>query len=256
MLLAPEHVPYTLTLPTRYGQMLVNRNDTNQTNALFKTSQAFDAGEVQLFVDLAARLPEGGTFLDIGANFGVFSLAVAQVLRHRRGTVHAFEAQRIIAYMLCGTVALNSLENLHVHHAAVGDQAGNLDIPAFDYRKPSSFGSIEFGGQQKEFIGQPRGAQSSGRVPCVRVDDLALQQVQLIKIDVEGMEDAVLRGARATIARDLPWALVEWIKSDRAALAGFFEQLGYRVHRLGGNLLCVPPNTPITINQDLPDWRS
>ena len=90
MLLARQAVPYTVVLPTRYGQMLVNRYDTNQANALFKTSEAFDRAEVQLFIDLANRLPEGATFLDIGANFGVFSLAVAQVLAQRGGQVRAF----------------------------------------------------------------------------------------------------------------------------------------------------------------------
>lgn len=257
MLLARQAVPYTVVLPTRYGQMLVNRYDTNQANALFKTSEAFDRAEVQLFIDLANRLPEGATFLDIGANFGVFSLAVAQVLAQRGGKVHAFEAQRIIAYMLCGTVALNSLENLHVHHLAVGDQgSGEIDIPAFDYRTVSSFGSIEFSGEQREFIGQPAQGASGDKVPLCRIDDLGFARVGLLKIDVEGMEEAVLRGAARMIERDRPWALVEWIKSDRAALAGFFEALNYKVYRLGGNLLCVPPDSPITIQHDMPDWRS
>jgi FkbM family methyltransferase len=257
MLLPPQNVPYTVTLATRYGQMLVNRYDTNQANALFKTAEAFDRAEVQLFIDLAARLPEGTTFLDIGANFGVFSLAVAQVLAQRGGKVHAFEAQRVIAYMLCGTTALNSLENLYVHHLAVGDTAGGkIDIPSFDYRKVSSFGSIEFGGTQNEYIGQPPQAPSGDQVALCRIDDFGFENVGLVKIDVEGMEAAVLRGAATLLARDHPWVLVEWLKSERAGLAGFFENLQYRVYRLGGNLLCVPPNTPITIQNDMPDWRS
>lgn len=250
-----QKVPYTLVVPTAYGQMLVNRYDTNQTNALIKTTQAFDAGEVKLFADLALRLPAGSTFLDIGANFGVFSMAVAPVLAARGGQVHAFEAQRIIAYMLCGSVALNSLENLHVHHAAVGDAAGQIDIPAFDYGVASSFGSIEFGGEQKEFIGQPRQGASGEKVSLVRIDDLNFTQVGLVKIDVEGMEEAVLRGAATTLARDRPWVLIEWLKSDRAALAGFFENLGYAVFRAGGNLFCVPPQPAFAIQHSLPSWR-
>lgn len=257
MLLPQPAVPYTVILPTRYGQMLVNRYDTNQANALFKTAEAFDRAEVQLFIDLAGRLPAGTTCLDIGANFGVFSLAVAQVLAARGGKVHAFEAQRVIAYMLCGTTALNSLENLYVHHLAVGDTAGgSIDIPSFDYRKVSSFGSIEFGGTQNEYIGQPVQAPSGDKVALCRIDDLGFAHVGLVKIDVEGMEAAVLRGAATLLARDRPWVLVEWLKSDRAELAGFFEQLDYKVYRLGGNLLCVPPNTPIAMQTEMPDWRS
>ncbi|MEY3202152.1 MAG: hypothetical protein RIR70_1702 [Pseudomonadota bacterium] len=252
----PAQPSYTLVVPTAYGQMLINRHDTNQANALIKTGRAFDAGEVQLLCDLAMRLPEGTTFLDIGANFGAFSLPMAQVLAPRGGVVHAFEAQRVIAYMLCGTVVLNSLANFFVHHMAVSDQEGEIDIPAFDYHQPASFGSIEFGAEQKEFIGQKRLPANGDRVPQKSIDQLHLPAVRLMKIDVEGMEMAVLRGAKNTIETHRPWVLIEWIKSDRAALAGFFEALQYKVFRVGGNLLCMPPDSPISITPQLPDWRT
>jgi hypothetical protein len=46
-------------------------------------------------------------------------------------------------------------------------------------------------------------------VKTARIDDLGLADIGFIKIDVEGFEDTVLRGARATIARDRPTLLVE-----------------------------------------------
>lgn len=232
-------VSYTIALPTIYGQVLVNRYDTNQTNALVKTSGAIDTQEIVVMAELAARLPQGSTIVDMGANFGLYTLAMARASAARSCTVHAFEAQRIIAYMVCGTMALNAVENAVIHHLAVGAQAGQIDIPKFDYRQVSSFGSVEFGAEQTEFIGQAR-APSTEKVQRVSLDSMALPRVKLMKIDVEGMEEQALQGAQATIEHDRPLCLVEWIKSDKPALVAFFKTRNYTVYDWGMNLLCLP----------------
>jgi FkbM family methyltransferase len=232
-------VSYTIVLPTVYGQVMVNRYDTNQTNALVKTSSAIDMQEIAVMAQLAAGLPQGSTIVDMGANFGLYTLAMARTSAANGCTVHAFEAQRVIAYMVCGTMALNAIENAVIHHLAVGAQPGSIDLPKFDYRQVSSFGSVEFGAQQKEFIGQPRVA-STEQVALVSLDSMALHNVKLMKVDVEGMEDQALEGAKATIERDRPLCLVEWIKSDKTGLADFFKVRGYTVYDWGMNLLCLP----------------
>ncbi|MFM7330848.1 MAG: FkbM family methyltransferase, partial [Brachymonas sp.] len=139
---APQDVSYTVVLPTVYGQVMVNRFDTNQTNALLKTTSAIDTQEIAVMAQLASQLPAGSTIVDMGANFGLYTLAMARASAPRGCTVHAFEAQRVIAYMVCGTLALNSVENAIVHHLAVGAREGAIDIPKFDYRQISSYGSV------------------------------------------------------------------------------------------------------------------
>lgn len=236
----PQALPYALQLPTMYGHVLVNRYDTNQTDALLKTGFAWDKKEIDLFCQIAAKLPEGSVFLDVGANFGLYSLAVAHVLRTRGGRVIAYEAQRMLAYMIAGTAALNGLENLQVTHCAVGSEAGKIDIPGFDYRTVSSFGSVEFGATQREYIGQPRNAASE-QVDVVSLDSFNLSHVHLLKIDVEGMECAVLDGASQLISSHQPLILIEWIKSDKAALRDQLLSYGYQVHEWETNFLCLTP---------------
>ena len=235
----PNDVPYTLVVPSMYGQVMVNRFDTNQTNALIKTGEAFDAGEIPLLQSMVQVLPAGQVFLDVGANFGLYSLAMAQTLKATGGVVHAFEAQRVLFNMVCGSVALNSWENIFVHHVAVADHLGSIAIPKFDYRLITSFGSIEFGDQQREPLTQPRQA-STEQVRVMTLDSLQLPRVDLIKMDIEGMEECALQGATQLISTHRPIAYVEWIKSDKQALVNYFVQQHYQVFASGGNLLCIP----------------
>ena len=148
-------VPFTIIVPTAYGQMLVNRHDINQTNALVKTGHAVDHTEIVLLTHVMQLLGTDLTVLDVGANFGTYTLAFARNVG-AHGKVHAFEPQRVLFHMLAGSVALNSLTNVFCHHLAVGDREGSVEIPQFDYSQPLNFGSIEFTAEQHEPLNQLR----------------------------------------------------------------------------------------------------
>ncbi|WP_250479908.1 MULTISPECIES: FkbM family methyltransferase [unclassified Caballeronia] len=232
------HVPYTIAVPTIYGQMLVNRNDLNQTNILLRTGAGFDVAQIEFAKMVCANGGAGGLALDIGANFGTYTLGCAQALAPLGGIVHAFEPQRTIAYMLCGSIALNSIENAIVHVACVGDRDTKIDMPRFDYHQPMNFGSIEFGEIQVEKLHQER-CPSSEKVQQVRIDDFDFKNIKFIKIDTEGMEFSVLQGSKNTIVREKPIVVIEYIKSNKAQLADFFEKIGYKIWTWEGDLLCI-----------------
>ena len=234
-------VPFTILLPTAYGQMLVNRHDINQTNALFKTGLAIDHGEIAMLAQILQRLGTDLTVLDIGANFGSYTLALARCVGPR-GKVHAFEPQRIIFNMLAGSVALNSLTNVFCHHVALGDREGKLEIPQFDYSQPLNFGSIEFAPEQREPLHQARrhDPQQVEYVPLTTLDRFELGEVHLMKIDAEGMEAQVLDGAADTLRKCRPVIYLEFLKSDKAALQRRVAALDYAVYENGMNFLCIP----------------
>ncbi len=241
MLMDTQDIPYTITLPSIYGQVLVNRFDTHQTNALIKTGASLDTGEIQMLQSIIQMLPAGQVFVDVGANFGLYSLAMAQTLQATGGTVIAIEAQRIIFNMVCGSVALNSIENMFVHNLAVADRDGFIAIPKLDYRQVSSYGSLEFADEQGEFIGQERGI-SEENVRAVTLDEMAWPRVDMIKIDIEGMEEMALAGGTELFRVQRPIAFIEWIKSDKQAIVDYFAVRDYSVYESGMNLLCMPKN--------------
>ena len=232
--------PFAMVVPSIYGPVIVNRYDINQTTALIKTGRAVNHAEIELLCGFLATATDGAVCLDVGANYGLYGLAFARAVRRVHGVCHAFEAQRIIANMAGGSAVLNGVQNLIVHNVAVGDRSGAIPVPGFDYERELNFGSVEFGGQQREKLSQDRiYTPSPELVRLVRLDDFGFTNVHLLKIDVEGMESSVLEGARELIAREKPVIAIEWLKSDRAGLVRQLKEFEYRVYEWGYDFLCI-----------------
>jgi hypothetical protein len=73
---------------------------------------------------------------------------------------------------------------------------------------------------------------------------LQLGRLDMIKIDVEGMEVDVLEGAKATLGKFLPIIIVEGIKSEQQAITGALASYGYEWFPFGLNYLAVHPSDP------------
>jgi hypothetical protein len=71
------------------------------------------------------------------------------------------------------------------------------------------------------------------------IDQLVTNRVDLIKIDVEGMELDVLEGAQASLLRYKPIMLIEVIKTNRQLLQDRLISLGYKLFPMGINVLAV-----------------
>lgn len=159
-----------------------------------------------------------GTFVDVGANQGSYALhAIGHFAR-----VVAVEAHPDLARWL--TRALGP--RAEVRHAALSDSDGKatLHVPLLDDREIQTRCSLNEDAN-------PGFALRSVEVPMTSLDALALDNVRVIKIDVEGHELAVLRGARQTIARCQPVCIVEVEERHNAggtaAAFAFFAGLGY-----------------------------
>jgi FkbM family methyltransferase len=137
------------------------------------------------------------------------------------GRVLAFEPQRLPFQTLCANVALNSLENVDCLWAAVGSQDGFINVPDLNPRKEYNFGAVTLLGPQ---IGR--------RVPCLTLDQYVnLPKVDLVKIDVEGMEADVLRGGEQLLKRFKPILYVENDRLEKSeALNRLIASFDYRMY--------------------------
>ena len=167
-----------------------------------------------------------GSLLGYRANIGYFSLAAAATLRNT-GQVSAFEPGRVAYARLTANVALNPFANLKTFRLAVAAAPGEVVL--------FTSGEIADSGAN---IFQAGAAQTTQeRVRVVALDQLlqeeGLQEPNLIKIDVEGAELAVLQGAAALLTRARPMLLMEMEEKNlqaagtsRAAIAGIAGRLG------------------------------
>ncbi len=160
------------------------------------------------FAFLDRVLQPGMTFLDAGANEGVYTVFAAARLG-RQGTVWAFEpSQREIA-RLRRNLDLNKLSP-RVFPIALAENAGQAEISVAGYGHE---GLNTLGTFFNEIEESRREAINVARLDDV-VSENPLSRLDVIKIDVEGAELKLLRGAAATLQRFRPLILFE--ASDRA----------------------------------------
>lgn len=222
---------------TKFGPMLVPPYDVYLSQAMIRQGE-YAPDEFETW---APYVRPGAVVVDVGANFGSHTFAFAQAVGVT-GMVHAVEPQRMLYYMLCGTIAMLGANNVHPHHLALGRETGEVRVPQPDYSATANFGAMELAESR---FGEP--------VPRMPLDVLRLPRVDFLKIDVEGMELDVLLGASETIKRHRPVMAIEADREQNvAALLGFLRTHGYRAwwHRpaLGAiwpgvvsvNLLALP----------------
>jgi FkbM family methyltransferase len=165
----------------------------------------FGEYEPELSEALRSRLGEGDIAIDVGANIGIHSLTMAEVVG-ASGCVLACEPHPRLARKLRSNLALNGAERVAVVEAAIGERPGVVDLAIAPPEEPN----------QGRATLRPLTSEDwrSTRVPCVTIDALAteldLPFVSLIKIDVEGHEPAVLSGATMVLREHQPVLIFEY----------------------------------------------
>jgi len=248
----PRKLAFVLAA-TDHGTMIVNRFDELRLAdnsgfgvgyQLFETA-SYDQSDVTMLLtvlDLRRRYHgDGVVAVDCGANIGVHTVEWAKHMTSW-GVVVAIEAQERIYYALAGNLAINNCFNARAIHAAVTSAPGSMKIPNPNYLAPASFGSLELKKRaEPEFIGQDID-YSEGKLIDVRaisLDAFNFPRLDLIKIDVEGMELEALAGAAKCIETHRPILLIEAIKVDADKLRAWLEALNYSVLGSGLNVLAI-----------------
>jgi FkbM family methyltransferase len=176
---------------------------------------------------MVRHLPRGGVFFDVGANLGFFSLLAAHLSVLDAGRVYAFEAAPDNAEAIRVNAALNAIPNVEVLAVAVADRAGSGRLQVVDdqsWSKLADYGEHPF-------------TERVIDVELVAIDDLVesgrLPRPDVVKIDVEGAELAVLEGMRRTIDAHRPAIICE-LHDTHAAFVAFMDDCGYRLINLEG----------------------
>jgi FkbM family methyltransferase len=176
-------------------------------------------------------LRPGMTFVDVGANMGLFTLLASGCVG-ADGLVWAFEPSARELKKLSANIVLSGAKNVRTHAAALLDRAGAATL---------SVASEEHSGQNTLGSGFVYDISLEAResVETARLDDLAEdigRPIDVLKVDVEGAELAVLRGAKETLTAQRPVLMVELLPAALALcgssgdeLLSFLQQLDYKI---------------------------
>lgn len=157
------------------------------------------------------------TSIDVGANLGGYTL----LLRRHSARVIAYEPNPDLAARLERVFRL--ARSVEVRRCALSDATGTamLRVPS-DHGRSTIEAANDIGGREAALVS----------VETRRLDDEPLGEVGFIKIDVEGHELAVLRGAERLLRRCRPTLLIEaseeLVPGALASIGAFLEPLGYR----------------------------
>ena len=171
--------------------------------------------EPHVIREFEKNLAPGDTALDIGAHIGALTVPMARLIGPE-GTVYAFEPQRKIYRELVHNIKLNELSNVVPLHFAVSSKTGIIEMNT-DPRADDGVAAIGEGGEEVE---------------ARTIDSFGFSDVSLMKIDVEGHELEVLRGAEKTIGALHPVIIVEIWKRNLDDVIPALEGYGYSVRQI------------------------
>jgi FkbM family methyltransferase len=171
----------------------------------------------------------GDRCVDVGANVGVHTVRLARLVG-TDGEVVAIEPDPDVVRRTQRNITLNGLANVRIIGAAASERAGETRL----YRpSPRDTNRARASLMHHTYL-----TGLTTTVPAVSVDDVcAGEPVALIKIDVEGHEAAVVRGAVDTIARHAPAVVFEYapeLLDDVVAQTpfGWLAERGYEIFRI------------------------
>jgi len=182
-------------------------------------------------------LRPGMASVDVGANFGVFSMAMANAVGPQ-GSVWAFEPTPGTAEFLQATLAQNRANQVTLTRAALSEQAGTV---RFSTSANSELNAVAKSGETGDSV---------LTVPSLTLDQAAVQfgwrDIDFVKLDVEGHELQVITGGQSFFTQASPLVMFEIKASEGVDLRPLapFQAMGYGFYRLAPGPMLLAPFAP------------
>lgn len=190
--------------------------------------------EPNVYAVISSLISPNDVVIEVGANVGYYTVAMG-VMVGSGGRVHSFEANPRLAGMVDRSVYINGLKDrVTVHAKAVLDAAGSIRFERS--RKRSGWGHVT------QWTQQAFDDSEVLEVEATTLDSLALARVNLIRLDAEGSEAFILRGAAAVLAANPDIVIcMEWDpiqmggRTDLQAFVSWLGDQGFRFWRIAAD---------------------
>jgi FkbM family methyltransferase len=216
-----------LTIPKGLKLIINPSIDQGVERSLFETG-IYERGTLDF---MEKHLSSGDTFIDIGANIGLMSL-IAEKAVGKSGNVWAFEANPKTFQILEKNLDLNATNSIHTFECGLGDKKETKILYDNWSINRGAASTVVKGENATETV-----------ISILTLDEVVVGQsisVDMIKIDVEGMELEVLAGAQQTIEKNQPFLIVEFSveREEGKARENLYAKLtsfkGYEIYKLAG----------------------
>lgn len=221
---------------------------------VWKHLQAGVGYEPEVCWVMLRALRAGDTAIDVGANFGFFTLLMAKLVG-KSGPVVAFEPGDVAERALSENVKHNGLRNITIYRNVVSRSLGRTRY--YVSRDDEAGNSLW---DPSLFYLNVNGATSVDK-DTVALNDIMVDQPRLIKIDAEGSELEVLMGATKFLSAKVPFVVVELnpfglqqMGSSTEALRDYMRGYGYDLYFLHSDDRLpthVPPKTAVKYVNDV-----
>ena len=187
-----------------------------------------DFYEIKTLKILDKYIKDNAVILDIGSNIGNHTLYWS--IERNAKKIFAFEPVKETFGTLETNIALNQLlDKVVLYNAAVGSQTSKAKIKEFDSKNIGATSLV---------------LDENGSISVLKIDDLSFdgEKIDFIKIDTEGFEIEVLKGAKNTIMKNRPVIFVESFKDKYPIVKEILESYGYKLEQEVNavNFLYVP----------------
>lgn len=200
---------------------------TNGRDTIADSIKIHGHWERYLIDDAIQYIRDGSHVLDIGANIGAWTLYMA---RNKTITVHSFEPFPRTYYNLCANILMNDAMNVETYRCALSDEGDyGKTLPLFCIDE--NIGGTRLANINEEFH-QSEFSCRLDYLDRILKDDL---DVSLIKIDVEGHEEKVLRGGETLLRRCKPTIYMESWRCkplEQESLFNYLTSLGYEIQHI------------------------
>lgn len=166
--------------------IISSRDPNDNFRYMFETGYSCDA--VPMMEKLNSKVFPASVCFDIGANIGITTVWLAR----QANIVHAFEPVRNNQIRLLETLELNNIRNVTLHRIAVAETTSKRDLFLYN-----SYGHHSL---SENHVSEPVGKET---IQTTTIDmfcrDYSINQIDIIKVDVEGFENEVLKGASSML---------------------------------------------------------
>jgi len=207
---------YSIITPTSYNvKFYVDFNDSISSSIYNKGF--FDKTLTEYIIN---NIKESDVVLDVGANLGWMTCLFASKAKK----VHAFECNSEVYNQLVCNVHLNNFKDkTSLYEIALSDKKGESEFTRYAH---SGHGHLESNVRYNTY-------KDTVKVKTDTIDNIISEKVDFIKVDVEGFEYNVLKGAKNTISKYKPDIFLEYNNNNK--IVEYLKSLGYDFFIVGEN---------------------